>query len=252
MKMETKDLDEVLVGFKLEIPNVLSMDDVQCSNIEEMIQGIIGRVIVAIQLEPVALRVVQELIPELKYYYTALDQLRDIKYSPWIEISTWEPRTELITVRICEIFDPNKGDWVVNLSPTDEFLQALKVYVEANLLTNSERLRWFVINTPYEGEINMREGEVTRVHPMNAEGLMYDYALWVGNSLVPSAGSPINPDVDLKPTDLNPIVYIQEFMEMAWQPTEEVVREFLQKFQYTQQTIDDLCEEIVWDNEAND
>lgn len=232
-----------------DVPNVFMMDETQMTNIMNWLNDERQFTLDCMRSDSDASTWETTYLKAAMIFNEAAIQLNRIMNSPLIELSA--NGIGLFTIRACAIWD---GEVAVNFHPTEEFSAYMKEYIRENIemlqLKASdpiEEVVWSIVGSPI--------GEVTRVKeqgliPMttpgmniDAEGLMRDYGLWVGLASM----SPEPPAID----NVTPLVYIQEFMEACYQPEEQHVRTFLYNF-YTQQTVDDFCEEIAWDNEAYD
>lgn len=80
----------------------------------------------------------------------------------------------------------------------------------------------------------MKEQELT------AEKLMFDYGLYNGQIIA-------NDEENV----LEPTEYLEEFMEMAYEPPKKVCREFL-KFFYGDEAIDDWMKNISWEEDESE
>lgn len=254
--VEVLNLKAVLVESGLvDITDVWGMDESQIQNVSEMIKDEIhsaGRSI----LDTNRLDRWIHCHEFLTKWIAAARELELIKASPTMIVHNGT--NTLWCFKLWEVWAPGRptsvSDTGFHLTNPD-----LEDFMETYIMVNdrewreqmgdSPTIKWQVMDDPLiNGEIQLDNGEPAVIHNygIDANGMLGDYGLWLGHSLV---SKPTNNHLTL--ADVAPMAYVEEFMEMAFQPRQEVVQEFLLKF-YAAFEVEEWMEKIAWDNEAHD
>jgi len=244
--MDAIVLKRVLEDKGFDIPNVFEMTDLQMDNIIELLDGELLFTLDQMQSDRDAVTWEKTYIPALAVFNTALAQLKTIRQSPMVEIKSMNG-VALERFRACTIFD---GEEVHNgFCASLEFGATMRMDIVQNWdrLTrlagrDQDYLQWEIVGADIVERVwRERQEEVPRI--TTAQGLMQDYGVWCGCQAV----SGIRPDI----SQIDPRIYLDEFMEHTYQPEESICREFLRAF-LSDSEVNAFCEKVVWDNEAND
>lgn len=163
-----------------------------------------------------------------------------------IKFEIWEPICKEITVEYID------HEYAVG---TENFVREINKYVMDNYPlwqeyepTEIKMIRWEIdgvgqghyvpFPNPWMDTVEETPDTITW------EGLMHDYALWVGRSIVMDELG-----AEFSANRLSPQQYIEEFLEMAFTPRKDEVFTFLSQF-YTEDTeVYAFIDKFVWDDE---
>lgn len=257
MLMNTQELSVVLGEIGLVDVKIWSMDEVQYHNIRNRVVDEIGIAGTEIfENSKRADRVMGNAEFALRWG-KALNQLDTIWNSPLIIVH--EEETTRWCFNLWEVWDPAKD--IVNIGdvrPTPAFSTWMEEYILSNerqwndppIMVN--QIQWHMAGaTDFCGTVsfNLMRGDLSKPETLDADGLIFDYGLWIGHSVTPPPDGA--PKRELTVDMLTPMHYIEEFMEAVQQPAFNATATFLHRF-YKDTEVDAFLDKFHWNHEKDD